>query len=308
MKEKRCVYLRKSSSEEKANNYHCPNSHVNVSWARQYKNASLHNQTAIVLEQISRPRPLGSDWLGFQLYFTAMNSAVGFLILILSCNGFSTGLNIQYSGTVVTLTNNTEVTAAVVRVDGVPVFSYPSITTVKKREIICQSMRQHVEGHLRDLQFFLSTVMKDFHYTEVSVQSEFACDGDDGYMKISYDNISITFHCKNEAWTPSNDQATALLNSLDPDYARNGKNILHDECSYWDKQRKDGGPIGGSDGGPIGGSGGISGGLIGCCILTIACIAAIFICCKKKKKKRNSVITPETIELSAEVSPMIGEV
>ncbi|XP_053466588.1 uncharacterized protein LOC128599160 isoform X5 [Ictalurus furcatus] len=263
MKEKRCVYLRKSSSEEKANNYHCPNSHVNVSWARQYKNASLHNQT---------------------------------------------GLNIQYSGTVVTLTNNTEVTAAVVRVDGVPVFSYPSITTVKKREIICQSMRQHVEGHLRDLQFFLSTVMKDFHYTEVSVQSEFACDGDDGYMKISYDNISITFHCKNEAWTPSNDQATALLNSLDPDYARNGKNILHDECSYWDKQRKDGGPIGGSDGGPIGGSGGISGGLIGCCILTIACIAAIFICCKKKKKKRNSVITPETIELSAEVSPMIGEV
>lgn len=77
-----------------------------------------------------------------------------------------TGLNIQYSGTVVTLPNNTEVTAAVVRVDGVPVFSYPSIITVKKREIISHSMRQHVEGHLRDLQFLLSPVMKDFHHTE----------------------------------------------------------------------------------------------------------------------------------------------
>ncbi|KAF4074694.1 hypothetical protein AMELA_G00242220 [Ameiurus melas] len=77
--------------------------------------------------------------------------------------------------------------------------------------------------------------MKDFHHTEVSVQSEFVCDGDDGYMKISHDNVSITFHCKNETWIPSNGGATAFM---DTDYARNGKSILHEECRYWDKQRK----------------------------------------------------------------------
>ncbi|KAF4074691.1 hypothetical protein AMELA_G00242190 [Ameiurus melas] len=106
---------------------------------------------------------------------------------------------------------------------------------------------------------------------------------------------------------------------MDTDYARNGKSILHEECRYWDIKDltyggriggSDVGPIGGSDGGPIGKLDAIIIGLISFFIVvTIACVASIIICCKKKKKKkRNSVITPETIELSTEVSPMIGEV